>query len=360
MIPTGEFHTSRYGIFGARNVRGILACFLLLVAPAPALASHAKTDVVTTDDGNTFIGEIKGVDRATLSLKTDAGGLLDIEWRRVTSLTSKFKYRVEISGGVRYFGSLGTAKKAGRLSIVSLSGTVEVDLAEVFAISPLADGFWESLDGALDFGATYTQSNESLQYNLSGNVARRVRTGFTMVSGQSIFNTQKGGETTNQYYLKLAMTQILRKKWGLFELGELQANPAQGYDLRVIVGGGASTFLIEDSWRLLVLNLGIVYNRENVTDGSEVDGSAEALVSISFQRFKRSSHSPNVQLNFATFANIGGTSRFRSVLNFQVNWKIAGNFKFGVQVNNGYDSNPPGTDSQNNDLSLVTSLGYTF
>ena len=81
------------------------------------------------------------------------------------------------------------------------------------------------------------RSNESLQYNVSGNVTRRVRTAFAMVSGQSIFNTQKGGEPTNQNELKITMVQLAKKKWGLFELGELQANPAQGYDLRLIVGG---------------------------------------------------------------------------------------------------------------------------
>ena len=63
-----------------------------------------------------------------------------------TGLTSKFGYRVELSEGVRHFGTFGTAKKAGKLSIVSLSGTVEVDLAEVFAISPIEDGFWKSLE----------------------------------------------------------------------------------------------------------------------------------------------------------------------------------------------------------------------
>ncbi len=350
---------SRSGKVKHRIARHIFFSLVLFLVAVPALADHAKTDIVTTDDGNTFIGEIKSLNRATLSLNTDAGGLLYIEWRRVTGLTSKFEYRVELSGSRRYFGSLGTAKKTG-LSIVGPSGTVEVDLADVIAISPIANGFWQSLDGALNFGATYTQSNESVQYNLSGNVSRRVRTSYTTVSGQSIFNTQKDSDSTNQHQLQLVLAQLAKTRWGFFEIGALQANPAQGYDLRLLVGGGATNFLIEDSWRLLALNLGIVYNRENVSDDPDTDDSAEALVSIAFQRFKRSSHSPTVQLNLSTFTNISGTSRFRAVLNFDVSWKVVGDFKFGFQVSNSYDSRPPGTDSRNNDLSLVTSLGYTF
>ena len=141
MPPTGESHAARYRILEHRTVRRILIGVVLLVAAVPALASHDKTDVVTTDDGNTFIGEIKSVQYATLTLNTDAAGLLSIEWRRVTGLTSKFEYRVELSGGIRHFGALGPAKQNGRLSIVSPSGTIEVYLADVIAIAPIEDGF---------------------------------------------------------------------------------------------------------------------------------------------------------------------------------------------------------------------------
>ena len=360
MSPTGESHATRYDILEHRTVRRILIGAVLLLAAVPALASHDKTDVVITDDGNTFIGEIKSVKLATLSLNTDAAGLLSIEWRRVTGLTSKFEYRVELSGGIRHFGTLEPAKKSGRLSIVNPSGTIEVDLRDVVAIAPIEDGFWKGLNGSMSFGLTYTQANDSIQYNLSGDVTRRKPKAYASFSGQSIFNTQEGGETTNQHYGQFIMSRIVKKKWGFFGLGELQSNPAQGYSVRLVAGGGATNFLIEDSWRLLALNLGIVYNRENVTGTADVNDSAEALVSVGFQRFKRSSHSPSVQLSFAAFTQIADNPRFRTVFNFNVSWKVVGDFKFSVQVNNSHDSDPPGTDSNKNDLSLVTSIGYTF
>jgi len=87
---------------------------------------------------------------------------------------------------------------------------------------------------------------------------------------------------------------------------------------------------------------------------------AEALVGVAFRRFKRGSHSPSVQLSLTTFTNVTDTPRFRAVFKFNVGWKIIGDFKFSFQVNNSYDSDPPGTDSNKNDLSLVTSIGYTF
>ena len=333
---------------------------VLLLAAVPAAADHDKSDVATLDDGSTYIGEIKSVELATLNLHTDPVGLLSIDWRHVTGLTSKFEYRVELSGGVQHLGSLGPPKEAGHLSIVNDSGTIEVDLADIVMIVPIEHEFWKRLDGSVNWGLTYTQANNALQYNLSGDATYHSRKTYAQLSGQSIFNSQDGGETTNQHYLKFVLAQVSKNKWGPFELGELQSNPDQGYDVRLIVGGGAANFLIEESTRLLVLSLGAVYNRETVTDAPDADDSAEALVGITFRRFKRGSHSPSVQVGLQTFTNMTDTPRFRAVFNFNISWKIIGDFKFNFQVNNSYDSDPPGTDSENNDGSVVTSIGYTF
>ncbi len=337
---------------------GIGLLSLLLVTPAAA--SHDKTDVVKADDEGVYVGEIKSVQYATLNFNTDPAGLLSIEWRHVTALTSKYEYRIELSGGVRHFGSLGPPKAPGQLSIVSPSGPIEVDLVDVVQIVPIEHGFWKRLDGSANFGFTYTQANDALQYNLSGDATYRTRKNYGKLSSQSIFSSQEGGETTNQHYVQLLLAQVTKKQWGSFELGQIASNPDQGYDLRYIVGGGATNVFIESSRKLFFLNLGAVYNRENVTDSSDVEESAEALVGVAFRRFKRGSHSPSVQLSLTTFTNMTDTPRFRAVFKFNVGWKIIGDFKFSFQVNNSYDSDPPGTDSKNNDLSVVTSVGYTF
>jgi len=324
------------------------------------LASHPKTDRVTTDDGSVYFGEIKSVQYATLNLDTDPAGLINIEWRHVTGVTSDFQYRVELSGGVLHYGTLGSPEKPGHLSILRAEGPIEAELAEVVAIEPFARGFWRALDGSLEFGLTYTQANNAFQYNLSADVERRTRRHYTSLAAQSIFNTQQGAEASSQHSLKFLMTQVTKKRWGPFEMGQLQSNPEQGYDVRLLVGGGVSNFFIESSATLLALNLGVVYNREDVTGGSDVEDSAEALIGISFRRFKTGSHAPAVQLSAMTFTALDDSHRFRTVFNFSVSWKIIGDFKFSVKITNSYDSQPPGTDANKTDVSVVTSVGYTF
>jgi hypothetical protein len=341
------------------TLRRVLGLALLFVATA-AVADHDKTDVVKTDDGSVYVGDIKYVRYAAVVLDTDPAGTLNIEWRHVTALKSKFEYRIEVTGGDRHFGKLGFGSTPGHLTVLEESGSIEVKFSDVVEIVPIAHGFWRRLDGSVNFGLTYTQANNALQYNLSGDASYRSQKNYATLSGQSIFNTQSGAEGTSQYNLKLIVGQVAGGKWGAFELAQLQSNPDQGYALRSIAGGGATNFLIERSRSLASLNLGLVYDHENVADSSETDNSIETLIGFDYRRFKRGSHSPAVQFGLETFTNVTDTPRFRAVLNFALAWEIFGNFTLNFQVNNSYDSRPPGTDSDNNDLTLVTSFGYTF
>lgn len=269
-------------------------------------------------------------------------------------------YRIELAGGAEHFGSIGLSEKPGHMSIHSDTGKFDVDLAEVFEIVPMSHGFWQRLDGSVNFGFNYTQSNNAVQLNFSGNASYRSRKNYGQLSGQSIFSDQDAGEATNQHYLQFIMSQAAKKQWGTFELGQIQSNPDQGYDQRYVAGGGASNFLVESSHDFLGLILGAVYNREHVTDSSEVDNSAEAIAGISYQRFKHSSHSPKLQVSLQAFPSLTDGPRWRANFNFNISWKVFKDFQFSFQVNNQYDSKPPGEDSADNDMSVVTSLGYTF
>lgn len=337
-----------------------LVGIFLALSVSPAIAGHDKSDIVTLDDGSTLIGEIKTVKFATLSLHTNAFSTISIEWRHITGMQSKFEYRVESAGEETYFGSLGEPETAGNLAIVSSSGTTEVPLGEIVLIVPIEHGFLKRIDGSVNFGLSYTQANSTLQYNLSADATYRTRKLFSTLSAQSIFNRQNEAATTNQNYLDLAVLQMMRSNWSPFEIGQVQRNPDQGYDLRTVLGGGAAHSFIKSAHRMFLLNLGGVYNREEVTGSTDVNDSAEALVGVVYRRFKRGSHSPDVLISLSTFTSATGDRRFRALFNFNLSWKIVGDLKFNFQVRDNYDSSPPEEGANKSDVSIVTSVGYTF
>ena len=137
-------------------------------------------------------------------------------------------------------------------------------------------------------------------------------------------------------------------------------NPAQGFDLRTLLGGGISKFFIENTARLFALNFGAVYNREEVTDSAEVNNVAELLTSLSYRRYKHDAYSPAIDITLTAFADIASEERYRAAFRFNMAWKIINNYTFNFRIDDNYDSNPPGEGANKNNVIVVTSVGYTF
>lgn len=132
------------------------------------------------------------------------------------------------------------------------------------------------------------------------------------------------------------LAQVSKGAWGPFQLGGISSNPDQGYDIRTLLGGGASRFFIETTAYLLALNLGAVYNREEVTDSDVVNKTAELLTALSFRRYKVASDSPGIETSLAVFTDITSDERrYRADFRFNIAWKIVGNYKFNFSVKSG-------------------------
>jgi len=340
-------------------VRTVLAT-LILVGCAALGAAHDKTDVVTLKNGDRFTGEIKGVAEETLEFGTDAAGTIKLEWTHVANVTSTFTYEVEVTTGERFFGSFEASDQTGELLIVGDGGKHTIPLSEVFSITPIGRGFWNRLDGNVNLGFSYTQSNRAVQYSLSA--ATHYQNRKYLGSGQlnSIFNTQEGVDSTKQQYLGFRLTRTLKKVSGVYGVFQLQSNPDQGFNLRSVIGGGYDRFLVHRQNEYFIVNAGLVYDREEIVGSSQVDNSAEVTLGLQFANFSLDKPSRTITVAFDTFTNITGASRFRAQLSFNLTWEIVNNFNLGITLLDSYDSRPPTVESEKNDLSLSFSVGYSY
>lgn len=347
-----------------RRQRGNGRCRLVLIAlfvAAPAAAQHAKTDIVTTNDGSTLYGEIVQLQFATLHLKTNVAGTLEIEWRKVTTVTSTFQYQIELTGGERHFGTLEPTGTPGNLRIVTDDGPQDVALLDVVILAPVEHGFWNRINGSINAGLTYTQANEALQYNVDFDAAYRDKKHFSTLSGSSIFNSQEDGESSEQSQLTLLVSRVAEGKYGPFAIAGVSSNASQGYDSRTIFGGGVTRLFVENSKHTVGVDFGLVKNNEDVTESTDTNSSTELLAAISYRRYKASSHSPSVVTALRIFTDVGGeTSRNRADFSFTLGWKLFHDFTLNFQIQNTYDSEPPGEDASNNNFVVITGIGYTF
>jgi len=333
--------------------------FLFLWTSLPAL-DNPKTDVIVLSNGDRITGEIKSVETAILTFSTNAAGTLSIEWVEVVSLKSVSTFQLEMVSGDRFFGSLEPGEKDGELKIVDASEVKTVKLADVVSVAPIEHGFWKRLDGSVDAGLSFTQSNKAIQYSFSADVRNRTLKRLSTLQINSIYNNQEDGDASSQHYSSFRQTQFMKKKRNIFWLAELQSNPDQGFSLRSDLGGGVGRAFVHTNHELFNLSAGLVYNREEVTGSDQVDNSAEVLLGLEYGSFRWAGNTRVITLSLNTFTNITNTPGLRVQLNFKTNWEIVNNFNFGFSILESYDSNPPTEDAAENDLSLVTSIGYSF
>jgi len=340
-------------------LRLFLAILILVWCAAPATA-HEKTDVVVLKNGDRLTGEIKSVAQEALVLDTDAAGTIKLEWTHIASVTSTFTYEVETTTGERYFGSLAAPEGPGELLIVGDDGRNAIPLDEVFGMSPIGRGFWKRLNGNVNFGFSYTQSNQAVQYSLSAatHYQNRKFLGFGQLN--SIFNNQEGVDSTRQQNLSFRLTRSLKKVSGVYGVLQLQSNPDQGFNLRSVVGGGYDRFLVHRQDGYFIVNAGLVYDREQIVGSPEVDNSAEVTVGLQFANFSLDNPSRTITIAFDTFTNVTDTPRFRAQLNFSLTWQIVNNFNLGITLLDSYDTRPPTAEAETNDMSLSLSIGYSY
>lgn len=275
-------------------------------------------------------------------------------------MESVFDYEVRVAGGGEYHGTLGKPDKPGELNVVGESSNQVLEISKVLLIHPIGKGFRRKIDGSLNSGFSYTQSNKAAQYSLSVSARYRSVDNLISLSGSSIFNGQEGGEEASQHSLSLSPVQLLGTRWASFEVAQFQSNQDQGFDARLLAGGGAARLLQISPKRVTFLTMGPVVNREHIVDSPDIDTNAEILIGIEYYRIRSSRGTPSINVSMNTFTDIRSAERYRIQFSAQLAWEIINHFNFGFNLVNSYDSLPPGGDSEKNDLSLVSSIGYTF
>ena len=75
-------------------------------------AQRVRDEVVELSNGDRVTGEIKGLDRSQLTVRTLDLGTVQVRWQRVVRLNSNRTLEIELTGGRRLQGSLVSAAPA--------------------------------------------------------------------------------------------------------------------------------------------------------------------------------------------------------------------------------------------------------
>jgi hypothetical protein len=337
-----------------------LAAAIVFVASAAEAAARLKTDVVILKNGDHLTGEVKGLEYARLSFKTDTMETVSIKWEEVAQVTSNYSFQVTLENGLRFFGTLGPPAEPGMLSVVGKDGTVGLTMHQVFNIRPIKQKFWKRIDGSLSLGLSFTKASDVLRFSFNGDAKYTERKNIVELTLSSIITTQQEKEERQNNNLNLRYNRLLQQKWFLSALTSLQRNDELGIRLRVLGGGGGGRLLVQTNRMVLPVMAGITVAREWAGSQGQDSTNVEGLVSIYWNLYIY--HTPKTDLTFdlTTHPSITDGGRVRMNLDTRLRREIIKDFFVDLSFYLKYDNRPPTRTASTTDYGFVTSVGYSF
>ena len=340
-----------------------LLLLLILVCAAPRMLCAAKDDVITMKNGDRFTGEIKRLEYGQLIFKSaymDSSVALD--WERVAQITSKERFRVELSDGRNYIGTVRKGEGVERIELAAegRESELEFEQSEVVVVNPQERSFWQRMDGSIDYGFSFNSGNSQTQSTLSSTLSYPWGRNNVDVSLNQNFSGQTDGQDTKRTDFTFSYRHLFARKWYATSLLGLLQSDQQQLALRSTFGGGAGRSLIRTNRMELRTVFGAVMTREKFSDdgvSTPFTTGGEGIIGVDFSAFKFSASS--VKLQSSLFPSFTTPGRYRVSLNLGVYFDIWRDLYWSINIYENYDSKPP-RETRKNDFGISMGLGWSF
>jgi hypothetical protein len=337
-----------------------LAAAIVHLALVSEASTRPKTDVVILKNGDHLTGEIKGLQYARLSFKTDTMETASVKWEEVAHITSEYSFELELENGLKYFGSLGTPAEPGMLSVVGTERTVGLTMDQIVSIRPIKQRFWKRIDGSLSIGLSFTKASDVLRFSFNADASYTERKNIVDLTLSSIITTQSEQDSRENTNLNLRYNRLLEKRWFLSAFTGLQRNDELGIKLRVLGGGGGGRLLVQTNRMILPVLAGFSLNRELAASDGQDSFNAEGLFGFYWNLFIHHTPKTDLSFDFSTYPSLTEKGRVRLDLETRLRREIIKDFFVDLSFYLNYDNKPPSATASTSDYGFVTSVGYSF
>jgi hypothetical protein len=340
-----------------------LIIFLNLLLVLTALAKN-DDDVVVLKNGDRLTGEIKGLQRGELRIKSDyMAEAVRLDWSKIERLESKSTFMIWLVDGKLVTDVMRllptNSNEVANFVIGNSRETIRVHQLDVIRIAPTDRRFWRQLEGSIDFGFSFTSGNDQYQTELAASATYRTGDHSLTASVDSAFSGQTEGTSLTRNQFNLDYRKQLTQRWYVGGLFDLLRSDQQSLKLRTSVGALVGRNLKQTEHTRLSVFGGIVGTRENYSDsvGRPRTNNADALTGVDFATFRFSS--TDIRSRFNVFPSLTTPGRTRLQVTSDLRIKVVKDLWWGFHVYENFDSKPP-VRADKNDLGVSTSLGWKF
>ncbi|HKR12714.1 MAG TPA: DUF481 domain-containing protein [Pyrinomonadaceae bacterium] len=342
--------------------RLILLVLLSLLFTVTAIGKNVD-DVVVLRNGDRLTGEIKGLQRGELRVKSDyMAEAVRLDWAKVERLDSKSTFMIWLVDGklvTDVMRVLPNANGTASFEIGNSHTAIRVNKLDVIRITPVDKGFWRRLEGSIDFGFSFTSGNDQYQTQLAATTTYRAGDQSFTASVDSTFSGQPQGESTRRNQFSFDYRKQLGKRWYVGGVFDLLQSDQQSLDLRTSVGGLVGFNLKQTEYTRLSVYGGVVGTREKYSTivGKPEDTNADGLTGVDFATFRFSR--TDIRSRFSLFPSFTTPGRMRMQATSDLRIKLVKDLWWGFHIYENFDSKPP-VRADKNDLGVSTSLGWKF
>lgn len=363
--------------------------------------SHAKTDLITVVNGDQITGAVNAMTAGKLSVSTSYAGTVNIKWREIEQIESRYLYEIRLDDGERIYGRFTTNTTENQLTL-RVSGTNrQVEIDDIVEVRSIEEELSDKLD--LQLSSTITADPDDKRLVLYASGTYDVRGGRTNFSAR-VDDTRSTPRDEDPSSSNASFLQISREFWR--ERGTAQSyrvlnarydtNDELNIDHRGSLGLGLGRYLINDLGHELAVSAGLQGVQEwrgscedqntkriGTTNaitmaqlGDDPDDEDETTPRKSLERctdlelflnFKWHLYSfqkrdMDIYLTGNTYPSLSDWGRVRGDLNLIVNWELFNNFYWTVNARTDIDNAGDREDDSygNSDYTLTTGISWKY
>jgi hypothetical protein len=342
----------------------ILSSTLLFSLP---LVAQESKDVIVMKNGDRITGDIRGLSAGVLSVRVRyIDGRISVQWSQVAHLESNKLYLVQTESGAVYTGKLSTSGESEDPPIrIEVAATpereVEIPPRQIISLGPTSDSFWHRFDGAVNTGLLYSKGNESVQFNLSSQVAYYRERWSSEVSFNSTFASNSGANLSTRNQTDISTMKLLRwNNWFYAGTASFLQSSVQEINLQTTLGAGVGRYL-KNTNRASIYVLGgfgwqnAGYKEYTVDQGTQ--NTAVSFVATDFKAFKFKK--TNLDISASAVPSISGPGRVHFNTNAIYNIRFTPDLSWNFSFYGSWDSRPPAT-FPGSDYGTSSGLSWTF
>jgi hypothetical protein len=341
----------------------ILSFLVLVIGTAGSTLARPKTDVVHLINGDRITGEIKEMTRGKLKYSTDSEGTIYVEWADIVSLKSDYYYRVEARDGKRYHGTLDMKPDTRVLRVVGTRMIASLDEMDVVEITSIKQGsFWETLDGSLSLGYSFTKASDVAQLTFDWTNVYVTEKNLFDFKWKQIYTDTRGDSVPVAERIDIAFTynRLLRLKWTGNTSISYQRNDELDLANRILLNFGMGATPLKDNHNLLILSSGLALNLEQAVGEREMTTSAEFFLSGNYALFQYNTPKTDVNTSLEVFFGITERNRVRANYDLKGSREIVSDFFFELSFYYSYDNQPASGGGAAKDYGIVTGIGWKY